>query len=139
MGRSVQATADVVWEAYERAKEQPGKELRDTLRDTNENASPRPKKAEGRKLRPVMRMRLNQLRGPSRIRTGDGGFAIRCLSRLAKGPIMSGRSLRYNRHRRLSDFNPRRASQVILTNGESAVQTPCFAILKIHLSRATIA
>ena len=25
-------------------------------------------------------------RGPSRIRTGDGGFAIRCLSRLAKGP-----------------------------------------------------
>jgi integrase len=26
-------------------------------------------------------------RGPSRIRTGDGGFAIRCLSRLAKGPI----------------------------------------------------
>src|SRR5439155_324998 len=25
-------------------------------------------------------------KGPSRIRTGDGGFAIRCLSRLAKGP-----------------------------------------------------
>src|SRR5260370_31825261 len=25
-------------------------------------------------------------RGPSRIRTGDGGFAIRCLTRLAKGP-----------------------------------------------------
>jgi integrase len=25
--------------------------------------------------------------GPSRIRTGDGGFAIRCLSRLAKGPL----------------------------------------------------
>ncbi|HWG41301.1 MAG TPA: site-specific integrase [Gemmataceae bacterium] len=37
VGRSVQATADVVWEAYERAKEQPRKEsspLRDTLRDT---------------------------------------------------------------------------------------------------------
>ena len=28
-------------------------------------------------------------RGPSRIRTGDGGFAIRCLSRLAKGPRLT--------------------------------------------------
>ena len=27
-------------------------------------------------------------KGPSRIRTGDGGFAIRCLSRLAKGPSL---------------------------------------------------
>ena len=35
VGRSVQATADVVWEAYKRAKEQPGTDLRDTLRDTN--------------------------------------------------------------------------------------------------------
>jgi integrase len=35
VGRSVQATADVVWEAYERAKEQPRTPLRDTLRDTN--------------------------------------------------------------------------------------------------------
>lgn len=37
VGRSVQATADVVWEAYQRATEQPNKESspgRDTLRDT---------------------------------------------------------------------------------------------------------
>jgi hypothetical protein len=37
VGRSVQATADVIWEAYEQATEQPGKEglqKRDTLRDT---------------------------------------------------------------------------------------------------------
>jgi len=27
-------------------------------------------------------------KGPSRIRTGGGGFAIRCLSRLAKGPLV---------------------------------------------------
>jgi integrase len=33
VGRSVQATADVVWEAYERAKEQPRKES-SPLRDT---------------------------------------------------------------------------------------------------------
>jgi hypothetical protein len=45
VGRSVQATADVVWEAYERAKEPPRKESppeRDTLRDTDEKASPAP-------------------------------------------------------------------------------------------------
>lgn len=30
VGRSVQATADVVWEAYERTKGQPGSEIRDT-------------------------------------------------------------------------------------------------------------
>jgi integrase len=34
VGRSVQATADVVWEAYKRAKEQSGTDLRDGLRDT---------------------------------------------------------------------------------------------------------
>jgi integrase len=40
VGRSVQATADVVWEAYERAKDQPRKESspeRDTLRDTDDS------------------------------------------------------------------------------------------------------
>ena len=35
VGRSVQATADVVWEAYERTIGQSGNEIRDTLRDTN--------------------------------------------------------------------------------------------------------
>jgi integrase len=34
VGRSVQATGDVVWEAYERTRTQPGNEIRDTLRDT---------------------------------------------------------------------------------------------------------
>ncbi len=45
VGRSVQATADVVWAAYERTKEQSRKESspeRDTLRDTNGKASPGP-------------------------------------------------------------------------------------------------
>ena len=35
--------------------------------------------------------RREMKKGPSRIRTGDGGFAIRCLSRLAKGPLGSRR------------------------------------------------
>jgi len=34
VGRSVQATADVVWEAYEQAKKRSGTDLRDSLRDT---------------------------------------------------------------------------------------------------------
>jgi hypothetical protein len=34
VGRSVQATADVVWEAYKRAKEQSGTDLCDSLHDT---------------------------------------------------------------------------------------------------------
>lgn len=35
VGRTAQATADVVWEAYERTKGQSGNKIRDTLRDTN--------------------------------------------------------------------------------------------------------
>ncbi len=45
VGRSVQATADVVWEAYERAKDQPRKESsleRDTLRDTDDSDANQP-------------------------------------------------------------------------------------------------
>jgi integrase len=49
VGRSVQATADVVWEAYERAKEPKKKDsspLRDTLRDTDESSEHEAKERE---------------------------------------------------------------------------------------------
>jgi hypothetical protein len=49
VGRSVQATADVVWEAYERTKGQPGNEIRDTLRDTNGFSEKGPKGANDAK------------------------------------------------------------------------------------------
>jgi integrase len=46
VGRSVQATADVVWEAYKKAKEQSGTVLRDSLRDTPGFSENSPKKED---------------------------------------------------------------------------------------------
>ena len=92
VGRSVQATADVVWEAYERA----GAVRRGNRRNVTLYVTPTvfPKSGpEGpcrRKVRNI-KTRCEEIkkRGPSRIRTGDGGFAIRCLTAWRRGRCRS--------------------------------------------------